>query len=373
MPPRVPLSTVAWVFLRLGATAFGGPAAHVGLIEEEVVGRRRWLSKADFLDLLGAAHLVPGPTSTELAMHVGRRVAGWPGLVVAGVGFILPAALLVTLLAWAYQTYGSLDVAKQILGGVKPVVIAVIAQALVSLGRSALTTPMLVFVAVVSTVVAALGVHELAVLAGAGVFVLVARRRPRSPACVLPLGLAVVPSMAPGVSLPTLFWVFFKTGALLFGSGYLLVAYLRADLVERHRWLTEEQLVDAVAVGQVTPGPVTTTATFIGYLLGGTAGAVVATVAVFLPAFVYVAVSAPLVPRLRRSPAAAAVLDGVNAASLALMAVAGFHLARGSLTDVPSVGLAVVGAVLLVRWRVNSTWLIAVGLAFGAGRWALAL
>jgi chromate transporter len=369
MPPRVPLPTVAWVFLRLGATAFGGPAAHVGLMEEEIVRRRGWLTQADFLDLLGAAHLIPGPTSSELAMHVGRRVAGRPGLVVAGVGFILPAALLVTALAWAYQRYGSLDAAKQILQGVKPVVIAVIAQALVSLGRSALTSPLLVIVAVLSAVVAALGAHELAVLAGAGLFVIIVRRRPRSAASIAPFGLVAMPAISPSVSLPTLFWVFLKTGALLFGSGYLLVAYLRADLVERHKLLAEEQLLDAVAVGQVTPGPVTTTATFIGYLLGGPAGAVVATVAIFLPAFVYVAVSAPLVPRLRRSPTTAAVLDGVNAASLALMAVAGAHLAVRSLTDMPSVVLAVGCAALLVRWKVNSTWLIAAGLAFGVGRW----
>jgi chromate transporter len=367
MPPRVPLSTVAWVFLRLGATAFGGPAAHVGLMEDEIVRRRGWLTRPDFLDLLAAAHLIPGPTSTELAMHIGRRVAGWMGLVVAGVGFILPAAVLVTALAWAYQAYGNLDVAKEILQGVKPVVIAVIVQAIVSLGRAALASALLVTVAVVSAILAAVGVHELVVLVGAGVFVAVARRRPRGVASIVPLVVGPVPN----VSLPSLFWVFFKTGALLFGSGYLLVAYLRADLVERYHWLKEEELLDAIAVGQVTPGPVTTTATFVGYLLGGTAGAVTATVAIFLPAFVYVAVSGPLVPRLRRSPTAAAVLDGVNAASLALMAVAAVHLARGSLTDGPSVVLAVVSLVVLLRWKVNSTWLITAGLAFGVGRWLI--
>jgi chromate transporter len=192
----------------------------------------------------------------------------------------------------------------------------------------------------------------------------------RSPACVTPLALGPLPAVVSGVSLPSLFWVFFKIGAILFGSGYVLVAYLRTDLVERHGWLTEAELLDAVAVGQVTPGPVLTTATFIGYLLDGPAGALTATVAIFLPAFVLVALSGPLIPRLRRSATAGAVLDGVAAASLALMAVAAVHLGRGSLTDVPSVLFALACAVALLRWKVNSTWLIAAGLAFGAVRWA---
>jgi chromate transporter len=370
-PPRVPLRTVAGVFLRLGATAFGGPAAHIALMEEEIVRRRGWISREEFVDLIGAVNLIPGPNSTEMAIHIGRRVGGWAGLLIAGVCFILPAALLVTLLAWAYREYGQVPAAVAIFKGVQPVVIAVILQALVVLGRTALKSPLLVLVAVAAAVLAAVGVHELAILLGAGVYVALVRRAMRRTACIVPLVLGPLPAVASGVSLPSLFWVFLKIGAILFGSGYVLVAYLRADLVERHQWISEQELMDAIAVGQVTPGPVTTTATFLGYLLGGPAGAMTATVAIFLPAFVFVALSGPLVPRLRRSAVAGAVLDGVNAASLALMGVAAYQLGRASLTDWPSVVVAGLSALVLVRWKVNSMWLIGAGLVFGAGRWVV--
>jgi chromate transporter len=378
---RVPLRTLAGVFLRLGATSFGGPAAHIALMEDECVRRRGWLTQAEFLDLVGATNLIPGPNSTEMAIHIGHRVAGWPGLVVSGVCFITPAALIVGALAWAYVAYGQLPPVAGVLHGVKPVVIAVVAQALWRLGRSAIRTLLLGVVAAVAAVLVAVGVHELAVLFGVGLAVPILRglaRRPQTnaPAALVLLATPVLPAagVATGAApfgLWPLFWVFVKVGSVLFGSGYVLLAFLRADLVERRGWLSEQQLLDAVAVGQVTPGPVFTTATFVGYLLGGPTGATVATIGIFLPAFVFVALSVPLLPRLRRSKVAGAFLDGVNAASLALMAVVTVQLGRAALVDALTVVLAVASAILLLRFRVNATWLVLGGAVAGLMRAAL--
>lgn len=384
--PKPALREVALLFLKLGTTAFGGPAAHVALMEEEVVRRRQWLTRDEFLDLLGAAHLIPGPNSTELAIHIGHRRAGWPGLLVAGVCFILPAFTLVTLAAWAYVEFGKLPAAEGLLRGVKPVIIAVVAQALWGLGRSALKTRALVLVGLAAAGLVAAGLHELLVLFGAGTVMIVHHRTlsgpgPRSGGdpgprrLLLPivglgttLPLAAVSAgtgAATGFSLGALFLFFLKVGSVLFGSGYVLLAFLRSDLVERWGWLTEAQLLDAVAIGQFTPGPLFTTATFVGYLLGGFWAGVVATVGIFLPAFVFVALSGPFVPRLRSSPTAGAFLDGVNVASLALMAVVTWHLGRDALADLPSVLLALASAVLLLQFRINSAWLVAGGALIG--------
>jgi chromate transporter len=374
---RGSLAEVAFVFLRLGLTAFGGPAAHIALMEDEFVRRRRWLTRDRFLDLLGAVQLIPGPNSTELTIHLGYLRAGWPGLIVAGTCFILPAALLVAALAWTYQTYGSLPVATGLLSTIKPVVVVVVGQALLRFARTAVRTPFLGAVVVAAIVAAALGAHELAVLGGAGLGTALGRgyaRHRRPPAALL---LAAAPSAAPAVAAPIglwpLFLVFLKVGAILYGSGYVLLAFLRADLVERYHLLTEDQLLDAVAVGQVTPGPVFTTATFIGYILGGPAGAVVATVGIFLPGFVFVALSGPIVPRLRRHRAAGDFLDGVNAASLALMAVVTWDLGKAALVDGTTWVLAAVSAALLLRWRVNSAWLILGAALLGVALAALGL
>jgi chromate transporter len=364
------LAELARVFLKLGTVAFGGPAAHIAMMEDEVVRRRQWLTREQFLDYLGATNLIPGPNSTEIAIHIGHARAGWKGLIVAGACFILPAAIIVSVIAWAYVRFGALPPAVGILDGVKPVVIAVIAQALWRLGRTALKTPTLIAVALVATIATAAGVNELLVLAAAGVLAAIAHRAatPR----IEQLGVAPVIAMqltgttaAASIALGPLFLIFLKIGAVLFGSGYVLLAFLRADLVERLHWLTEHQLLDAVAVGQVTPGPVFTTATFIGYILRGPKGAAVATLGIFLPAFFFVAVSGPLVPRLRRSPTAGAVLDGVTAASLALMAVVAWQLGRSALVNFTAVIVCVVSAVLLVRWRVNSAWLVVGGAVVG--------
>ena len=371
------LLELAVFFLRLGTTAFGGPAAHVAMMEDEVVRRRGWLTREEFLDRLSAANLIPGPSSTELAIHVGLKRAGWPGLVVAGACFILPAALIVGALAWAYVRFGSLPMLSGVLRGVKPVVVAVVLQALIGFGRTAFKGWPSVALALAAAGAVALGADALAVLVATGLAALALRAARRPPPLAAGLALPGLWALAPAVASPApfgllrLFLAFLKIGAVLFGSGYVLLAFLRADLVDHLGWLTQAQLLDAVAVGQVTPGPVFTTATFIGYLLGGAAGAAVATVAIFLPAFALVAASGPLVPRLRRSPLAGAFLDGVNFASLALMAVVTARFGAEVLRDLPGVALFGGSAVLLLRYRVNSSWLVLGGALAGAAlAWA---
>lgn len=371
-------STSLWdlarLFLKLGTIAFGGPAAHIAMMENEIVRRRNWMTRDEFLDLLGATNLIPGPNSTEMAIHIGHRQRGWPGLLVAGTCFILPAALIVTAFAWAYVTYGSLPQVAGVLYGVKPVIIAVVLDALWSLGRAAIKTVFLGAIVVAGVILTFLGIHELLVLLGAGVITgfgrLILRQiRSGRNAFVLKSPIALLLQVSGAATtqfgLWPLFLFFLKVGAVLYGSGYVLLAFIRADLVERWHWLTETQLLDAIAVGQVTPGPVFTTATFIGYVLAGTKGAIVSTVGIFLPAFVFVAISGPLVPRIRKSATAGAFLDGVNAAALALMLVVTYQLARAAVVDLPTIGLALVSAILLLVFRVNSAWLILGGAIVG--------
>ncbi|MBS1795331.1 MAG: chromate efflux transporter [Acidobacteria bacterium] len=371
------LGELAFLFLRLGTVAFGGPAAHIAMMEEEIVRRRGWLTREKFLDLLGAANLIPGPNSTELAIHIGYERAGWPGLFVAGTCFILPAALIVTALAWSYVAFGKLPEVSGILYGVKPVIIAVVLQALWGLGKTAVKTKLLAVSGVIVLVLCFSGINELALLFGTGfvlMFVDRLKRRLEKGESALqsffPSALLLFQSSAPATAaafgLWPLFLFFLKVGAVLFGSGYVLLAFLRADLVERWGWLTNEQLLDAIAVGQITPGPVFTTATFIGYLLGGTSGAAAATVGIFLPAFVFVGLSGWIVPRLRRSPAMAAFLDGVNVASLALMVFVAYELGRSALIDRVTILLFLLSAVLLIRFKLNSAWLVIGGALTGS-------
>lgn len=368
---------MAGLFLRLGTTAFGGPAAHIAMMEDEVVARRRWLTHDEFVDLLGATNLIPGPNSTELAIHIGHRRAGLAGLIVAGACFILPAALLVGGMAWAYTRYGTLPQVEGALCGIKPVVIAIITQALWRLGPSVLKGKLLIGLTVAAVALGVVGVHELAILFGVGLCAVVLRGVTRcrhlgkSSVHLLGVIAATPASYAGGAAVPlafsngALFLFFLKVGSVLFGSGYVLLAFLRADLVERWQWLTETQLLDAVAVGQVTPGPVFTTATFIGYLLDGPRGALIATLGIFLPAFFFVAISSPWIPRLRQSKVTGDLLDGINAGSLALMAVVTIHLGLTAVTDMITVTLLLVSLVLLLRYRWNSTWLILGGAAAG--------
>lgn len=378
------LGEIARLFLRLGATSFGGPAAHIALMEHEVVRRRGWLTHAEFLDLLGAVNLIPGPNSTEMAIHVDWHRARWAGLVVAGACFIAPAALIVLACAWAYVRFGHRPEAAGLLYGVKPVIVTVVVQALWRLGRHALKSKTLLVVAALCVTFNALGVDELVVLFGAGLVVAslqwssVPRRGGGASggmAAAFPIALAQVglPAGAAPFGLLPLFLFFLKVGSVLFGSGYVLLAFLRADLVERWGWLSEAQLLDAVAVGQFTPGPVFTTATFVGYVLGGLPGAGLATLGIFLPAFLFVAISGPLVPRIRRSPAAGAFLDGVNAASLALIAVVTWDLGRAALVDPLTIVLAILGGLGLLRSTVNSAWLVLGGGLVGLIRSAIGL
>lgn len=371
-----PLWELAALFLKLGALSFGGPAAHIAMMEDEVVRRRGWLTHAEFLDLLGVTNLIPGPNSTEMAIHIGWRRAGWRGWMVAGACFILPAVAAVLVLAWAYVRYGARPETTALLQGIKPVVIAIVAQALWRLGRAATKTWGLAALAVVGAALNLAGFDELLVLFGTGAVCAAGRSAAGwraggggpSVAPLVPLVVAPAAALGAGVvpfGLWPLFGFFLKVGSVLFGSGYVLLAFLRADLVTRWGWLTEAQLMDAIAIGQVTPGPLSTTATFIGYVLGGPAGAVVATVGIFLPAFVFVAASGPITPYIRRSPTAGAFLDGVNVASLALMAVVSWELGRSAIIDLPTLALALASLFCLIRFRTNSAWLILAGALFG--------
>jgi chromate transporter len=348
----------------------GGPAVHIAMMEEEFITRRQWLTREEFLDFLGATNLIPGPNSTEMAIHVGRVRAGWPGLVVAGASFILPAALMVAALAWAYVRYGALPQIAALLYGVKPVVIVVIAQGAYRLARTAIKSAWVAMLGTMALTASALGIDPLAILFGAGLLAGLAhlRGQPARGGATLAItaGGTILATHAVPLSLGFLFLIMLKIGATLFGGGYVLVAFLRADLVSRLHWLTEHQLLDAVAAGQVTPGPLFTTATFVGYVLGGIWGAIAATVGIFLPAFVLVAISGPIVPRLRQSPLAAAVLDGINVAALALMIAVSIQLARTAIDDWATAALGIVSAVLLFRYRINSVWLILGGAAVGA-------
>jgi chromate transporter len=381
-PPRQTRAVIelAGLFLRLGLTGFGGPAAHLSLMEQEVVRRRGWLPREEFLDLLGTVNLIPGPTSTEMAIFIGYRRCGWLGLLLGGACFILPATLLVSGIAWAYVNFGTLPEVTGLLYGIKPVIIAIIVQALWSLGRVAVKTRWLAAVGLGAAALTLFGLNALLVLFGTGFLTMAWVALKQAGKGKLP---SLIPLVSAGVpaggaagaltglvpfSLWGLFWFFLKVGSVLFGSGYVLLAFLRGDLVERWHWLSETQLLDAVAVGQFTPGPLFTTATFIGYILGGPLGALVATAGIFLPSFVLVAVSGPLVPRLRRSAVAGAFLDGVNVAALALMAVVAWQLGRAALVDWAAIFIGVASAIVLLRFRVNSAWLVLGGAALGLAK-----
>lgn len=357
---RQRLKELALVFLKLGTIAFGGPAAHIAMMDDEVVKRLRWLSRETLLDLLGVTNLIPGPNSTELAIHIGYERAGWRGLIIAGSCFILPAMLIVWALAAIYARYQTVPQIEWLLYGIKPVIIAIVVQALWQLGKKAAKDIPTTLAGIAVIVAFFLGANEilLLLLAGLGVMVVKNLQRSRSGtagAWLLPVSgvLAQVgtPAAAATASWVNVFLFFLKVGSVLYGSGYVLLAFLQRDLVERNQWLTSQQLLDAIAIGQVTPGPVFTTATFIGYLLAGNAGAIAGTIGIFLPAFVLVAVINPWVPRLRQSPWASSFLDGVNAASLGLMAVVTYTLGRTALVDWLTVIVALVSGIVVSTLR----------------------
>jgi chromate transporter len=353
-------------FLKLGFTAFGGPAAHIGMFRDEFVRRRKWLTDEVFLDLLGATNLIPGPNSTEMAIHIGFLRAGWLGLIAGGLAFTLPAMLIVLVFARLYVDYGSTPQASWLLYGVKPVMIAIILQALWELGRKAVKGKLTLTIGLACVALYFLDVNEVFLLFAGGLTLMLiqnwTRLRDARASIFVPLlfGLGTAPA---SFGLSTLFLVFLKIGAILYGSGYVLIAFLRADLVERLGWLTEQQLIDAIAIGQITPGPLFTSATFIGYLLGGVPAALIATLGIFLPSYIFVAISNPIIPKLRQSPWAGSLLDGVIVSSLGLMAAVTFQLGLASLVDIPTLLIFTVSAIMLFRFKTSSTWLI-VGGAF---------
>ena len=371
------LREVAGLFLKLGFTSFGGPAAHTAMMHSEIVKRRNWLNDQEFLDLLGATNLIPGPNSTEMAIHVGFLQAGWPGLITAGLCFITPAMLIVLALAWVYISLGSTPQAQWLLYGIKPVVIAIIIQAIWSLGRKAAKNLLL---GVSGFLILALyfffHINEIILLFAGGLVIMIITNFHRLKGqgfkgiLIPPLyeinSLSIHAVLSVPYNLTLLFLTFLKIGAILYGSGYVLFAFLHADLVTRLGWLTDRQLIDAIAVGQITPGPLFTSATFIGYLLGGVPGALLATFGIFLPSFVFVAISNPLIPKMRNSIWVGSFLDGINIASLSLMTAVTFQLGRASLIDLPTILIGLISLGLLLRFKVNSTWLIAGGALAGS-------
>jgi chromate transporter len=392
------LTEVVGLFLRLGFTAFGGPAAHIAMMREEVVRRRGWISNERFVDLLGITNLIPGPNSTEMAIYLGYLRAGWPGLLIGGICFIGPAMLIVLALAWAYVSYGSLPQVGWLFYGIKPVVVAIIAQALWGLCRTVLKGIWPIVLSLLVLALYLLGVNTLILLFGGGLLFGLIRggerwyrsKRDHRVAGLLvslsfnfnnmrarwlqwftTLPIVGVAAAAVPFSMLTLFLTFLKIGAILYGSGYVLLAFLHSDFVLSLHWLTDRQLLDAVSIGQFTPGPVFTTATFIGYLVGGWQGALLATLGIFLPSFVFIAFIHPVATRIRRSPWTAPLLDGVNAAALALMAGVLFQLGQNALFDILTASIALVSFAVLMRFKINSVWLILAGAAIGLVRFWL--
>lgn len=365
------LNELARVFLRLGLIAFGGPAAHIAMMDEEVVQRRQWMSREKFLDLIGITNLLPGPNSTELAIHIGYERAGWQGLWVAGICFILPAMGIVWFLAALYVRYQALPQVAGLLYGIKPVIIAIVIQALWKLGKKAakdLPTRLAGMIAITGYLTGCNEILILVILATA-VMLMKNRQNPDQPLAALLLPgagiMATPPSLSTlstgvGASMGWLqvFLLFLKIGSVLFGGGYVLLAFLQRDLVEQQHWLSSQQLLDAVAIGQLTPGPLFTTATFIGYLLAGNAGAIAGTVGIFLPAFLLVGFVSPWVSKLRQSPWAGGFLDGLNAASWGLMAGVSYTLGRAAVIDGLTLVTAILSLVLVFRFQINSAWLV---------------
>lgn len=375
------LKELALLFLKLGTVGFGGPAAHIAMMEEEVVRRRKWLTENQFLDFIGATNLIPGPNSTEMAIHIGLERAGFWGLIVAGACFIFPAMAIVMVIAWAYSAYGTLPEVQGILYGMKPVIVAVVAQAIWNLTRKTMKSKLCISLGLCAMGASLLGQPELLILFGVGFFALLVRRvkskgsRPTLGALLTlslfsrrsawAFGALAAPLIVP-FSQEKLFFFFLKVGSVLYGSGYVLLAFLQGTLVEKYGWLTQGQLLDATAVGQFTPGPVFTTATFIGYILSGFSGALIATLGIFLPSFVFVAISGRLIPIIRKSAMAGDFLDGINAASLGLMAAVTILLGKAAFVDPLTLVLGIASAAILICWKVNSAWLVLAGALFGS-------
>ncbi|ACC80918.1 chromate efflux transporter [Nostoc punctiforme] len=381
------LGELAKLFFKLGVIGFGGPVAHIAMIEDEVVKRRQWLTREHFLDLLGATNLIPGPNSTEMAIHIGYIYAGWLGLIVSGVCFVLPAVLITGGFAWVYVAYGTLPQVAPLFYGIKPAVLAIILNALWGLAKKAVKTRQLLVIALAVALMTLLfKLNEVIALLVGGLLGMVwlhsgdKNDKPGDKANFLIASLSTgatlkastvvaasvaTASTVTNVSLWQLGWFFLKVGSVLFGGGYLLVAFLQGGLVQEYGWLTQQQLLDAIAIGQFTPGPVLSTATFIGYIIADIPGAIIATIGIFLPSFVFVAALNPLIPRLRASSWSRAFLDAVNVSAVALMVVTTLQLGAATLTlpqapfvDFLGLAIAIVSAILAIHFRINAAWLV---------------
>jgi chromate transporter len=370
---RGPLREVLLVFVKVGLLAFGGAAGQIAMMRREVVERRRWISEQDFLDLFGIMNLIPGPSSTETVIALGYWRAGWQALILGGAIFILPAMLMILALAWVYVRYGTLPAVQWVLYGVNPIVIAIIADALWSLGRAAMKNVWLLLLGATALGLYFSGISVVTILLGTAALsgaigLAESRKKAQRPAFIPLAGLTAAAVSAVAMipfSMTRLFLTMLKIGAVSYGSGYVLLAFLHHDFVRHLHWLTEKQLLDAIAAGQITPGPVYATATFIGYVTGGLKGAVLATVGIFLPSFVFVAILFPLIPKLKGSAAARTFLNGINAATMGLMAAVSWQLARGAILDIFTAVEAAVAFFLLLRFRVSPPWLILAGMAAG--------
>lgn len=357
--PKSDLRSLFQLFLRLGLTAFGGPAAHIAMMQREVVDKRRWMDHAQFLDLIGATNLIPGPNSTEMAIHIGQERAGAKGLLIAGICFIGPAVLITGALAWLYQEYGQLPQVSAFIFGIKPAIIPVILAAALPLAKRALKNKLLWAIAIVALVAGLLGVNEIYVMFGAGLLTLTLSRSKRTINGLSPVLLQLTISNA------RIFLSFLKVGAILYGSGYVLFAFLDSELVAKGL-LSRKVLIDAIAVGQFTPGPVFSSVTFIGWQMGGWQSAALATLAIFLPSFLFVALSHPLIPHMRRSKLFSAFLDGVNAASIAIIATVCITFGRATITDWRAILIAAASAtIVFALQKVNSAFIILGGSLLG--------
>jgi chromate transporter len=373
---RQNLKEVVLLFLKMGFTTFGGPAAFLGIAHDEVVKRRKWLDDNQFLDLVGATNLIPGPNAVEMAIHIGFLRAGWAGFWLGGISYTLPAVLIVMGLAWSYQRFGSMPQLIWVLYAVEPVVIAIITKALWSLGKQIFKEPLMVIIAISVLGLSLAGIDSILLLFAFGILIMVIKNFDRLKSilsglkAIFPIYLTpLIQNTAHPFSLGSMFLTFLKIGSMLYGSGYVLLAFLRSDFVTRLGWLTEKQLIDAVAIGQVTPGPFFTTSTFIGYILAGIPGGILATIGIFFPSFLFVAVSNPYIPKMRQSPWFSAFLNGINAASLGLMAAVTIQMARAILIDPLKIIICGISLIVFVFSSVNTTWVIAAAILFAIGRY----
>ena len=388
--------SIILAFLKISFTSFGGHAAHLAIMEEEVVKKHKWITHEEFLDIISATNLIPGPNSTETALHIGYSLAGWQGFFAAGLSFIIQTVMIVTGVAMAYVKYGMLPATENILFWIKPVIMAVISLAVYRFSKTAVKNKLLLFMLFLACLASVFKITEIAVILILGVLVMfinltlqgtspkkilndfsiklkkvIAKISNRdkfnsfAPSSFLLDPLIQASSCTVSCDLPAIFLFFFKISAIIFGSGYILYAFLYNDLVVNYHWISQAQLIDAIAIGQFTPGPVFTAATFIGYLLAGVPGALIASIGVFLPAFIYVAITSPFLTQMRQSKSLSFFLDGVNVASLGLMIVVCFNLATAMLTNTLAISIFVISLGILWRFKVNSAWLILVAAVLG--------